>query len=79
VLRGPPAGSSLYPTDANIGDLLPDGFLERTKGKGLVWQSWDPEAESLWHGVPMAPWPLYAEQPLNAFELVPRGVHGRRR
>jgi hypothetical protein len=28
------------------------------------------ELESLWHGVPMAPWPLYAEQPLNAFEIV---------
>ncbi|OEL15673.1 UDP-glycosyltransferase 71K2 [Dichanthelium oligosanthes] len=91
VLRGPPAGSSLYPTDANLGDLLPDGFLERTKGKGFVWPSWAPQTEilahaavgafvthcgwnsileSLWHGVPMAPWPLYAEQPLNAFELV---------
>ncbi|WVZ66019.1 hypothetical protein U9M48_015298 [Paspalum notatum var. saurae] len=95
VLRGPPpaAGASLYPTptDADLGDLLPDGFLERTKWTGLVWPSWAPQSEilahasvggfvthcgwnsvleSLWHGVPMAPWPMYAEQPLNAFELV---------
>jgi hypothetical protein len=31
---------------------------------------WNSILESLWHGVPMAPWPLYAEQHLNAFELV---------
>ncbi|WVZ66020.1 hypothetical protein U9M48_015299 [Paspalum notatum var. saurae] len=30
---------------------------------------WNSALESLWHGVPMAPWPLYAEQHLNAFEL----------
>ncbi|VAI20688.1 unnamed protein product [Triticum turgidum subsp. durum] len=28
------------------------------------------DGELLWHGIPMAPWPLYAEQHLNAFELV---------
>jgi len=31
---------------------------------------WNSVLESLWFGVPMAPWPLYAEQHLNAFALV---------
>ncbi|XP_066393921.1 anthocyanidin 3-O-glucosyltransferase 2-like [Miscanthus floridulus] len=31
---------------------------------------WNSVLEALWSGVPMAPWPLYAEQHLNAFELV---------
>ena len=26
--------------------------------------------ESLWHGVPIVTWPLYAEQQINAFEMV---------
>ncbi|XP_040382031.1 anthocyanidin 3-O-glucosyltransferase 2-like [Oryza brachyantha] len=91
VLRGPPAGDVRYPTDANLGELLPEGFLESTAGRGMVWPRWAPQKdilghaavagfvthcgwnsvlESLWFGVPMAPWPLYGEQHLNAFELV---------
>ncbi|KAL2905714.1 UDP-glycosyltransferase 71A15 [Bienertia sinuspersici] len=31
---------------------------------------WNSTLESLWFGVPIAAWPLYAEQQLNAFELV---------
>ena len=26
--------------------------------------------ESLWFGVPIAAWPMYAEQQINAFEMV---------
>ncbi|XP_010488199.1 PREDICTED: UDP-glycosyltransferase 71B6-like [Camelina sativa] len=31
---------------------------------------WNSTLESLWFGVPMAIWPLYAEQKFNAFEMV---------
>ncbi|GKV33930.1 hypothetical protein SLEP1_g42366 [Rubroshorea leprosula] len=31
---------------------------------------WNSTLESIWFGVPMAAWPLYAEQQLNAFQLV---------
>lgn len=31
---------------------------------------WNSTLESIWCGVPMAVWPLYAEQQTNAFQLV---------
>ncbi|KAJ4982330.1 hypothetical protein NE237_033167 [Protea cynaroides] len=31
---------------------------------------WNSTLESIWFGVPVAAWPLYAEQHLNAFEMV---------
>ncbi|XP_057792736.1 anthocyanidin 3-O-glucosyltransferase 2-like [Salvia miltiorrhiza] len=78
-------------TDPSIPiEILPEGFLQRTKGAGRV-IGWAPQAavlshaavggfvshcgwnsvlESMWHGVPMAAWPIYAEQQINAFQLV---------
>lgn len=31
---------------------------------------WNSTLESIWYGVPIAAWPVYAEQQLNAFQLV---------
>lgn len=31
---------------------------------------WNSVLESLWYGVPMAAWPIYAEQQVNAFQVV---------
>ncbi|MQM23409.1 hypothetical protein Taro_056473 [Colocasia esculenta] len=79
------------PRDADLGEALPEGFLERTAGRGLVWPSWAPQVEvlahpavggflthcgwnstleSVWNGVPTLAWPLYAEQKLNAHQMV---------
>ncbi|EOA13283.1 hypothetical protein CARUB_v10026313mg [Capsella rubella] len=74
----------------NLEQVLPEGFLDRTKeiGKVIGWApqlavlaspavggfvthgGWNSILESLWFGVPTAPWPLYAEQKFNAFEMV---------
>jgi hypothetical protein len=35
----------------------------------LAHYGWNTVIEGLWHGVPMALWPRYAEQHLNAFAL----------
>ncbi|KAM1032427.1 hypothetical protein ACFX2I_036008 [Malus domestica] len=91
ALREPPKSQLDLPSDhANVEDVLPIGFLERTRELGMVC-GWIPQAkilahqsiggfishcgwnsilESLWYGVPIATWPIYAEQQMNAFEMV---------
>ncbi|KAH7661997.1 UDP-glucuronosyl/UDP-glucosyltransferase protein [Dioscorea alata] len=91
VLRTPAQVYNPIAGDVNLDDELPEGFLERTKERGLVWPAWIPQLsvlahsavagfvthcgwnsilESLWHGVPMLAWPLYAEQHMNAVLVV---------
>ncbi|KAJ1704299.1 hypothetical protein LUZ63_004078 [Rhynchospora breviuscula] len=38
-----------YPTDGNLDELLPEGFIERTKERGLVWPSLVPQIDILSH------------------------------
>nr|XP_043610082.1 anthocyanidin 3-O-glucosyltransferase 2-like [Erigeron canadensis] len=91
-LRRPPTeGLKGFPGEyMDFNEVLPDGFLERTYGRGKVigWVpqqavlsneaiggfvthcGWNSVLESIWYGVPMATWPIYAEQQLDAFQLV---------
>nr|WIW42837.1 UDP-glycosyltransferase [Nicotiana tabacum] len=89
--RSPPKGKIDIPSNyTNFEEVLPKGFLERTKGIGKVigWApqvailshksvggfvchcGWNSILESVYFGVPIATWPLYAEQQMNAFLLV---------
>ncbi|KAJ4833492.1 hypothetical protein Tsubulata_006661 [Turnera subulata] len=74
----------------NPEEMLPDGFLERVQGRGMIcgWTAqvevlahkatggfvshcgWNSILESLWFGVPIVTFPIYAEQQLNAFRMV---------
>ncbi|KAJ6846152.1 putative anthocyanidin 3-O-glucosyltransferase 2 [Iris pallida] len=42
-------GSNRQIVDANPDEVLPQGFLERTKDRGMVWPSWAPQVEILSH------------------------------
>nr|QNV69591.1 glycosyltransferase [Mentha x piperita] len=91
-LRKPPPKESMefageYESPEQV---LPEGFLDRTMGRGKVigWApqvavlshpsvggfvshcGWNSTLESVWCGVPMAAWPLDAEQQVNAFQVV---------
>ncbi|KAJ0264674.1 UDP-glycosyltransferase 71B2 [Hirschfeldia incana] len=60
---------------AKIGKIIgwapQNAILANPAVRGFVSHcGWNSTLESLWFGVPMATWPLYAEQQLNAFQLV---------
>ncbi|XP_019165666.1 PREDICTED: anthocyanidin 3-O-glucosyltransferase 2-like [Ipomoea nil] len=89
-LPSPGSGSLAVTEYTNLEEVLPEGFLERTKsiGKVLGWApqsailahpsvggfvshcGWNSVLESSWFGVPMATWPMIAEQQANAFQVV---------
>jgi UDP:flavonoid glycosyltransferase YjiC (YdhE family) len=48
AVRSPPEEQSQFP-EPDLEGLLPAGFLERTKGRGLVVKSWVPQAEVVQH------------------------------
>ncbi|KAM3357258.1 anthocyanidin 3-O-glucosyltransferase 2 [Capsicum galapagoense] len=89
--KSPPKGKVDIPTTYNnYEEVLPEGFLERTKeiGKIIGWApqvtilshpsiggfvshcGWNSILESVYFGVLIATWPIYAEQQMNAFLLV---------
>jgi hypothetical protein len=47
VVRNPPTDNNKEP---DLEELLPQGFLERTKDRGFVVKQWAPQAEVLSHG-----------------------------
>lgn len=54
VVRNPPSNNHklaiVAQPDPDLESLLPDGFLDRTKGRGYVVKSWAPQVKVLNHG-----------------------------
>ncbi|KAJ7960200.1 Glycosyltransferase [Quillaja saponaria] len=85
-----PAPAPVASEDVDYKEVLPEGFLERTKKRGFTcgWTpqvkilahkaigcfvshcGWNSILERIWYGVPVVTLPLYAEQQMNAFEMV---------
>ncbi|XP_042032444.1 anthocyanidin 5,3-O-glucosyltransferase-like [Salvia splendens] len=95
VVRSPPpedkSKTFLPPSEPDLDALLPPGFVDRTRERGMVVKGWAPQVavlshvavgglvthcgwnsalEAVWEGVPMATWPLYAEQHFNRVVMV---------
>ncbi|KAG6391402.1 hypothetical protein SASPL_149156 [Salvia splendens] len=95
VVRSPPPEDKskmfLPPPEPDLDALLPPGFVDRTRERGMVVKVWAPQVavlshaavggfvthcgwnsalEAVWEGVPMATWPLYAEQHFNRVVMV---------
>ena len=82
----PPKGKVITSDYENIEEVLPEGFLHRTARIGGAPQiavlahsavggfvshcGWNSLLESILYGVPVATWPIYAEQQINAFQMV---------
>ncbi|KAJ0856240.1 putative UDP-glucuronosyl/UDP-glucosyltransferase, UDP-glycosyltransferase family [Helianthus annuus] len=49
VVRNPPSESSSGANEFELDDILPEGFLTRTKDKGLVVKNWAPQPAILGH------------------------------
>ncbi|KAG0469563.1 hypothetical protein HPP92_016263 [Vanilla planifolia] len=99
VVRAPPPeehkGQLVAWGEADLEELLPEGFVDRLAGRGLIVKSWAPQVEVLEHeavggfvthcgwnsvlesifaGVAMIAWPMYAEQRMNKVFLVEAGL-----
>ncbi|KAL2894160.1 UDP-glycosyltransferase 71A15 [Bienertia sinuspersici] len=61
IAKGAKCGSPLIRMETFV-EALPEGFLEGIADRGKI--------IGQWFGVPIATWPIFAEQQLNAFELV---------